>query len=95
MNSQKTCIALACLAATALLTACANEPTGVAKTFGDSVRNMIEAQTYDPSTLSTPPTETIDGGEGKRLEAVLEVYRTDVAKPAAASEDVVINVDGR
>ncbi len=95
MNRQKTSIALAGLATATLLSACAqHEPTGVAKTFGDSVRNMIEAQTYDPSTLSTPSTETIEGGDGQRVEAVLEVYRTDVAKPGAASAPIDISVDG-
>jgi hypothetical protein len=94
MNSQKTCFALAGLATATLLSACSHEPTGVAATFGDSVRNMIEAQTNDPSTLATPSTETIDGSDPQRLEAVLGVYRSDVAKPAAASEEVVINVDG-
>jgi hypothetical protein len=94
MKSQKTLIALATLGTTALLGACAHEPTPVERNFGSSVRNMIEAQTYDPSTLSSPSTDTVDNGDGQRLEGVLEVYRTDVAKPESVREDVVISVDG-
>jgi type IV pilus biogenesis protein CpaD/CtpE len=94
MKSQKTFVALATLATAASLAACAHKPTELERNFGSSVRNMIEAQTFDPSTLSSPSTETIDETDGRRLEAVLEVYRTDVAKPAAASEDIVISVDG-
>lgn len=94
MTNQRTLIALAGLGTAALLGACAHEPTPVERNFGSSVRNMIEAQTYDPSTLSSPSTDTIDNGDGRRLEAVLEAYRTDVAKPESVREDVIISVDG-
>jgi type IV pilus biogenesis protein CpaD/CtpE len=94
MNSQKTFVALAALVAAASLGACGHEPTAVERNFGASVRNMIEAQTHDPSTLSSPSTQTIESGDGRRLEAVLDAYRTDVAKPDTVREDVVISVDG-
>lgn len=85
------------LATTAgLLAACStNTPTPTERDFGNSVRNMIEAQTYDPSTLGSPSTETPEGIDGRRLEAVLDVYRTDVAKPESVSDEIVINVDGQ
>jgi hypothetical protein len=87
---------LAGLATTALLAACStNNPTPTERSFGDSVRNMIEAQTYDPSTRSSPSTETVDSSDGRRLEAVLDVYRTDVAKPDTVGDEIVINVDGQ
>jgi hypothetical protein len=92
MKSHNT---LAALAMVALLAACAHEPTETERTFGDSVRNMVEAQTYDQSTLSTPSTETIEDNDGRRLEAVLDVYRTDVAKPESVNDEIVINVDGQ
>ena len=94
MQNHRHFIALTGLALIASLQACTTKQTLVERNFGDSVRNMVEAQTFDPSTLSSPPTETIDSGEGRRLEAVLETYRTDVAKPAGVQEDVVISVDG-
>ena len=86
---------LAGITASALLAACTTEPTATEANFGASVRQMIEAQTYDPSTLTTPSTETIDSGDGRRLETVLETYRTDVAKPAVVNEDIVVSVDGQ
>jgi type IV pilus biogenesis protein CpaD/CtpE len=74
------------------LGACAADPTLTETNFGDSVRQMIQVQTYDPSTLTTPSTDTVDSSDGQRLENVLEAYRTDVAAPAAVNEPVVINV---
>jgi hypothetical protein len=74
------------------LAACVAEPTLTETNFGDSVRQMIEVQTYDPSTLTAPSTDPADSSDGQRLENVLEAYRTDVAKPAAVNEPVVINV---
>jgi hypothetical protein len=93
--NMKTHHMLVGLATAALLAACSNQPTETERNFGASVRNMIEAQTYDSSTLTSPSTETVDSGDGRRLEAVLDVYRTDVAKPDAATDDIVINVDGQ
>jgi len=92
MNSYKTFVALVGLPVVATLAACA--PTATEENFGVSVRQMIEAQTFDPSTLTTPSTETIEDSDARRLENVLETYRTDVARPGAVSEDVIIDVDG-
>jgi len=86
---------LAGVAMAALVTACAHKPTETERNFGASVRNMIEAQTYDPSTLTAPSTDTIEDSDGRRLEAVLDAYRTDVAKPSAVNDEIVINVDGQ
>jgi type IV pilus biogenesis protein CpaD/CtpE len=95
MKSHNTLRLLAGISASALLAACTTEPTATEANFGASVRQMIEAQTYDPSTLTAPSTETIDSGDGRRLETVLETYRTDVAKPAVVNEDIVVSVDGQ
>jgi type IV pilus biogenesis protein CpaD/CtpE len=77
------------------LAGCAVEPekTATETHFGESVRQMVQAQTANPSTLSNPPTESLENADGKRLEKVLEAYRTDVAKPEAVKNDVVISVD--
>ena len=92
MKSQTTLVALAYVTAAMSLGGCA-QPTQLERSFGASVRNMIEAQTFDPSTLTSPSTETIEGRDGQRLEAVLDVYRTDVAKPDAVQQDIVIGVE--
>ena len=76
-----------------MLAGCSGEPTQTQTNFGASVRQMIQAQTADPSTLANPPAEPIDGSDAKRIEAVLEAYRTDVAKPEAVNDSVTINLD--
>lgn len=94
MKSYQTLAALVGLPVVVLLGACTTEPTLTERNFGNSVRQMIQAQTHDPSTLATPSTETVESSDGRRLENVLDAYRTDVAKPESVNEDVVISVDG-
>ena len=83
---------LASLAAALLLTACATEPTMTEQNFGQSVRQMVNAQTYDPSTLSAPSEATIERTDGQMLEAALESYRETVADPNSVGSEITINV---
>jgi type IV pilus biogenesis protein CpaD/CtpE len=76
-----------------LLGGCATEPTRTEAAFGDSVRNMVQAQTLNPSVLTDPSDEVIDSTDGQKLEGVLEAYRTVVADPASASSGVTISLD--
>jgi type IV pilus biogenesis protein CpaD/CtpE len=94
MKNYQTLAALVGLPVVVMLAAC-TKPTLTERNFGASVRQMIEAQTYDPSTLTTPPTEPIESADGQRLENVLETYRIDVAKPAAVSEDIGAVIGGQ
>lgn len=48
--------------------------------YGESVRQMVEAQTFDPAAASNPPELAPEITDGARLENALEVYRKDVAK---------------
>ena len=90
MSSKRIVTALPAL----LLCACASKPTATESNFGDSVRQIVRAQTYDPGTLTAPSAETIESGDGQRLEGVIEVYRTDIAKPETVDNEIVINVGG-
>jgi PBP1b-binding outer membrane lipoprotein LpoB len=83
---------LASLSATLLLGACASEPTATEREFGDSVRQMISAQTYDPATLSTPPDGAIDSTDGQLLEGALEAYRTTVSDQSNVGNEITISV---
>jgi type IV pilus biogenesis protein CpaD/CtpE len=95
MNTANTKLAPLGLCVLALtLGACANEPTQSQQTFGDSVRNMVRAQTNDPSTLTNPSAETPEGSDGQRLENAVEAYRDGVTKPEQGGGGVVINVGG-
>ena len=80
-------------AAALMLAGCSGEPTQTQTNFGASVRQMVEAQTANPSTIANPSATTIAGTDAKRVEAVLEAYRTDVAKPEAVNDNVTINLD--
>lgn len=91
MNSYK--LFAAVLVLPLLVSGCATEPTQTERNFGDSVRQMIRAQAYDPSTLDNPSETPVEGTDGRRAESVLETYRTDVYKPATGGRDVVVSVD--
>jgi hypothetical protein len=68
------------------------EPVRVANDFGRSVEQMKSAQTYDPVAAATPATEGPTGAEGRKLEQVLEVHRSDVGRPAEIKNEIQINV---
>ena len=94
MNKSKMLAVAAAAASAAALTGCTTEPTLTERNYGVSVRQMIEAQTYDPSTLTNPSTETVDSSDGQRAGNVLEGYRRGVTAPEAANQGVDITVDG-
>lgn len=86
---------LAPVFATLLLAGCATEPTPTERNFGESVRQMIRAQTYDPGTLTSPSDAVIDNTDGQMLEGVLETYRETVANPDSVGNEITINVGGQ
>jgi hypothetical protein len=77
-----------------LLGGCAG-PSLTEQNFGESVRQMIRAQTYDQSTLESPSTETIESTDGQMLGNALEAYRSTVSAPASANQEVVIDLGGQ
>ena len=78
----------------ALITAggCATPESAVEADFGNSVREMIRAQTYDPSTLDRPSQVPVTGIDGEHAGFVLDTYRTSLGKPEAVSQQIQINV---
>ncbi|MGD8339930.1 MAG: hypothetical protein PVH89_04060 [Gammaproteobacteria bacterium] len=82
-----------CLLPAVLLGGCASQPTNTEATFGDSVRNMVRAQTLNQETLTNPSDEVIDSTDGQKLEGVLETYRTVAADPSEVREGVTISVE--
>lgn len=75
--------------AVTLMTACTS-PSAVESDFGNSVRHMKQAQTMNPGT---PSRETLETSDGDRLSTVLDVYRSDVARPEVIQEDIVIGTN--
>ncbi len=62
------------LMASVLFTACASAPGGERPAFGESVRHMIDAQTYTPGDQSAPL-------QGTRAAAAMEAYGQDTSDP--------------
>lgn len=65
-------------------------PTATEADFGNSVRNMIEQQTYDPKAAAQPAQNPPTMMDGERAAAALKVYRTQTEKPAKT--DVPIGI---
>jgi hypothetical protein len=86
MNSiHTTALALVTL----LLGGCADTPLADAD-YGNSVRQMVRAQTFDPAAASNPAALAPEITDGARLEKALEVYRKDVAKGITEVKQPVI-----
>lgn len=84
------CMLAGVLAAT--LAGCADNPPRDPD-FGDAVRSMVEAQTFDPEAARNPPEAAPATGDGQRLENVVGGYRKDVARGVEdVRRDIVINV---
>lgn len=84
------------LLAALLLGGCANQETLTERNFGESVRNMVRAQTYDPSTLSNPDSTPVDGTDGQKIETAIETYRSgSTGNPQAVGNEIQISVGGR
>lgn len=83
---------------TGLLGGCAawdSRPYRVEKDFGNSVREMVRAQTYDQSKVLHPDPEPVKVYDGKKGERVLEkAYRQDIGKPQKTEQNIIFNIGG-
>lgn len=75
-----TAVALAC----GITAGCASQTRTEAE-FGDSVRAMIASQTYDSYAANSPDPNPVTGGDGARLEKIVEAYRGDVPQPQSVT----------
>ena len=79
--------------AAALVTGCSlSEPRRTEADFGNSVRNMIAEQTYNPAATAENGTEITSGYSGELGTKTIEVYNTDVAKPKKVSKPISIQI---
>ena len=62
-----------------LSTGCADVPVEADNAFGESLAHMVADQTANPAAASENGDSVAQDGEGRRLENVLEAYRTDNA----------------
>lgn len=79
-------------AALLLLSGCA--ASALEQQYGESVRQMINAQVYDPATLTNPSAKAVDGADPDMVNAAIEVFRETVSKPEEVGQDIVIQVGG-
>jgi len=88
-------LASGALAACLLSAGCSTlEPTRLDEDFGNSVRNMVDAQIGNRAAAENPPVNPPMALDGQRGWNVLEAYREDVAKPKEVEEQIQINVSG-
>ena len=70
---------------------CATGPTVVENDFGDSVRQMTQAQTANPA--APVDNDPIDHSDGPRINAAVEAYRKGVSDPKETKQAITIGVD--
>lgn len=68
------------------------DPVRVEEDFGNSVRNMVNAQIYNPNAAKNPPAEPPLALDGEKADKVLEAYRGDVYKPEKAERPISIRI---
>ncbi len=69
------------------LAACSAYPSTEAD-FGNSVEHMVRSQRMPTDPVDAEPLET---GDGQRIDAVLEAYRTDVSRGDAGAPPVNVS----
>jgi hypothetical protein len=84
---------LAASAMLLLIAACESNRTEAE--YGQAVRQMINAQTYNPSTLTNPSDKAVEGADPDMVNAAVEVAREHVSKPEDVGQDIVIQVGGQ
>ena len=62
--------------------------------FGNSARQMVEAQKAHPEVSDNPDREPVDGTDADRIVRVLQTYRDDVAQPSEVRQERRINISG-
>jgi hypothetical protein len=90
--SSKFAVTISVLAATLLCSGCSSTPKGVEARFGDSVRSVMENQTYDKNAAANPSSIPVTGGNPDRIDAVVEGHAGDVSNAAAVSQPIRVGV---
>lgn len=95
MNNMKirTLNVCAIIAPIVLLAGCAvSEPTHLDSQFGNTVRSVTAAQTYDPGATARNEGQPISSLEGQRAHRTLDVYRQDVHENAGVQNVINFNI---
>jgi type IV pilus biogenesis protein CpaD/CtpE len=66
--------------------------SAVEESYGDAVRSNVHAQVFDPTTITNPSSDPVEGTDGQRMEAVMESHRGHQGSADSVAEPIVINV---
>ncbi len=61
----------------AIVGGCVSQPA----TFGETVRSVMKNQIHDEQAATNPDPNALEGGDPYRLDAALDLYRTNGAAP--------------
>ena len=61
-------------------TGCSTEPERVEADYGNSVRQMVQASTYDPEAAASTESVPVMGLDGKRAMRSLDAMQTDTER---------------
>ena len=77
--------------AIALAGGCASQ-TATEREFGNSVRAVTAGQIHDMNAALNPQTSAVTGGNGDRLEVVINAHVNDVPQTQNVQQPVSINI---
>lgn len=72
-----------------LLMSCSS---AVEQDFGNSVRQMRQAQQLHPELAANPSAEIVNLNDGQRLEGATEIYRAENSTAETIREDIKVKV---
>ena len=79
------------LLAAVLISGCNRQPTIPDVVFGETVRNVMESQIHDHEAAIHPNPNAVEGSDAYRMDAALNVYRTDVGQPQQVQAPIIVN----
>lgn len=74
------------LAVAGVLAGCAT--SGTPQDFGSSVKSLVDSQTLNAATLTSPSTAPVTGVEPDYANNVLKAFRESVSKPEEVREPI-------
>jgi hypothetical protein len=74
---------------------CTTPKTQTEADYGRAVREMINAQVADPTTLTNPSSAPVLGADPDMVNAAVNTLRGEVAKPEDVKSDIVVKVGGK
>ena len=97
INDSKTILGLLAITVVTLsaaISGCSTEPKRVEADYGNSVSQMVQAQTYNPEAAASTESVPVIGLDGKRAMRTLDALRTDTVRPDDFDDIIDIELGG-